>query len=88
MTDYSCYDNEIGKLQPGKVIVYDGQYRVADDETDKKLKKLEGDIDFLRGMLIDIYSKCPKMTHDFNGDKKKRKKNDAVECENCGGLLW
>lgn len=92
--------NKLADIPDGKIIyVKDGpttfhstvqpavQYHVADD-TDERLKKLEGDINFLRGLVIDLYGKCPKMEREFGYGKKKNKKQDDVDCENCGGLLW
>lgn len=90
MTDYSVFDNAIGTLQPSKTgIQYEAVYAdSASEELKEHVKRLEGDVNFLRSMLIDIYDKCPKMKRYFSGNKNKVNKDDAVECENCGGLLW
>ena len=137
MTDYSSYDKEIGKLQPGKGhvihespphkpsvdvvfsencdlqafakgghVIYESpmpkqtyktltQYAAVDDintatqgvyfddKAEKRIAKLENDIDFLRGVITELYNKCPKTSRG-----KKKKQDTDIECENCGGLLW
>lgn len=83
---------KVGKftcIQPPENIQYDAVYcDSASEELKEHVKRLEGDVNFLRSMLIDIYDKCPKMKRGLSGNKKKVNKDDAVECENCGGLLW
>lgn len=57
----------------------------AEEELKQHVQELEAELYYIKGVLIEMYNKCPKMTANMD---KKKKKNETVECENCGGLLW
>ena len=61
------------------------QYHIATghDDISDRVKQLEKDLDFISGMLVELYNKCPKTKRTKAGDK-----NTSIECENCGGVLW
>lgn len=57
----------------------------AEEELKERVQQLEKDLDSIRGMLVELYNKCPKTMVNMG---KKKNKEATVECENCGGLLW